>query len=107
MVGDITQTSGNFNLRMQGLDSKLNSKIVASGGVFDLSMEGAGAAFTGSIRGAGSAREAGTGERKLTLENRTIWNVTAPSNLTRLNAKQGSIINYLFSNDDGVNVENF
>ncbi len=107
LVGDITQTSGNFSLRMQGLDSKLNSKIVASGGVFDLSMEGAGAAFTGSIRGAGSAREAGTGERKLTLENRTIWNVTAPSNLTRLNAKQGSIINYLFSNDEGVNVENF
>ena len=107
LVGAITQTSGNFNLRMQGLDSKLNSKIVASGGVFDLSMEGAGAAFTGSIRGAGSAREAGTGERKLTLENRTIWNVTAPSNLTRLNAKQGSIINYLFSNDEGVNVENF
>ena len=107
LVGDITQTSGNFSLRMQGLDSKLNSKIVASGGVFDLSMEGAGAAFTGSIRGAGSAREAGTGERRLTLENRTIWNVTAPSNLTRLNAKQGSIINYLFSNDEGVNVENF
>ena len=107
LVGDITQTSGNFNLRMQGLDSKLNSKIVASGGVFDLSMEGAGATFTGSIRGAGSAREAGTGERRLTLENRTIWNVTAPSNLTRLNAKQGSIINYLFSNDEGVNVENF
>ena len=107
LVGDITQTSGNFNFRMQGLDSKLNSKIVASDGVFDLSMEGAGAAFTGSIRGAGSAREAGTGERRLTLENRTIWNVTAPSNLTRLNAKQGSIINYLFSNDEGVNVENF
>ena len=107
LVGDIMQTSGNFSLRMQGLDSKLNSKIVASGGVFDLSMEGAGAAFTGSIRGAGSAREAGTGERRLTLENRTIWNVTAPSNLTRLNAKQGSIINYLFSNDEGVNVENF
>ena len=107
LVGDITQTSGNFNFRMQGLDSKLNSKIVASGGVFDLSMEGAGATFTGSIRGSGSAREAGTGERRLTLENRTIWNVTAPSNLTRLNAKQGSIINYLFSNDEGVNVENF
>ena len=107
LVGDITQTSGNFNLRMQGLDSKLNSKIVASGGVFDLSMEGAGAAFTGSIRGSGSAREAGTGERRLTLEDKTIWNVTAPSNLTRLNAKQGSIINYLFSNDEGVNIENF
>ena len=107
LVGDITQTSGNFNLRVQGLDSKLNSKIVASGGVFDLSMEGAGATFTGSIRGSGSAREAGTGERRLTLEDKTIWNVTAPSNLTRLNAKQGSIINYLFSNDEGVNVENF
>ena len=107
LVGDITQTSGNFNLRMQGLDSKLNSKIVASDGVFDLSMEGAGATFTGSIRGSGSAREAGTGERRLTLEDKTIWNVTAPSNLTRLNAKQGSIINYLFSNDEGVNIENF
>ena len=107
LVGDITQTAGNFNLRMQGLDSKLNSKIIASGGILDLSMEGAGATFTGSIRGAGSAKEAGMGERRLTLEDRTVWNVTAPSNLTRLNAKQGSIINYLFSSDEGVNVENF
>ena len=107
LVGDITQTAGSFNLRMQGVDSKLKGNIIASGGVLDLSMEGAGATFTGSIRGAGSAREAGTGDRRLTLENRTVWNVTSPSNLTRLNAKQGSVINYLFSHNEGVNVENF
>ena len=107
LVGDITQTAGSFNLRMQGVDSNLKGNIIASGGVLDLSMEGAGATFTGSIRGAGSAREAGTGDRRLTLENRTVWNVTSPSNLTRLNAKQGSVINYLFSHNEGVNVENF
>ena len=107
LKGDITQTGGGFGLKMQGVNSKLESKIVASDGLVDLSMEGAGATFTGSIRGSGSAREAGTGERRLTLEDKTIWNVTAPSNLTRLNAKQGSVINYLFSNDEGVNIENF
>ena len=107
LQGDITQTDGDFGLKLRGANSKLESKIVSSGGLFDVSLEGAGATFTGSIRGSGSAQLAGTGERRLTLENKTIWNVTAPSNLTKLNAKPGSIINYLFSHDEGVNIEKF
>ena len=98
LVGDITQTAGSFDLTMKGKNSKLESEIVSQGGDVRLTVAGDGATFTGSIRsgarGASFFRASDPiGTRTLTLGAKSIWNVTGVSELTTLNAEQGSTIN--------------
>ena len=90
LVGNITQTSGNFDLAMRGKNSVLKSEIVSKGGKLSVTLDGEGTVFTGSITKAAkrgvsfyaAGRAAGT--RELYLGYGTTWNVTGASDLTKL-----------------------